>query len=394
MSKNICKDCLQEFSRSDSLKTHQRNIKCHKVILNTDGTIQNPVKFQCNNCYKILSNENNLNRHNESCKKKNKVVNNIIGNTVNGNNNIANNIITDNSITNTYININAPFYHIKPENTYKPIDDNYITIETFVPLLGKIFGNLNDKNYYHMIVNTIVNIVVNEYARNEDVFTRNSWSTESINNSNELDIHLFRKNSDNKGKWSIDEDGMEFFKGVVQRILEQLNDTVDKYIDIIDIFMKFDNDRLQKYIESNKISDKVLMCNSTYTLNHIIKIYSDELKNIKRDKGLSYDRFINSNEDKLSIEEIDNKIMEMYSEKKIYNRFYKYVEFKHIDESISKTKRDLTYIKRILKIEYIETIFFNEIKEKLKYDKINNIFIKEILNKSDRKDISSQINIT
>jgi len=67
----ICDNCLQEYKFKSSLDNHKNNKrkKCNKVILNSDGTIQNKQPNQCECCYVVLSTVYVYKEHLRTCKK-------------------------------------------------------------------------------------------------------------------------------------------------------------------------------------------------------------------------------------------------------------------------------------------------------------------------------------
>ncbi len=395
MNKYVCYNCLQEFANNSSLQNHINNIKkCNKVILNNDGTIQNPHELQCQDCFKLLKTKWSFKNHKQSCKKRNNtnISNSIINGDVNGNNNInnINNVINNFNITN-FINTKAPFYHITPTETYKPIDDNFITMKSFVPLFGKMMVSINETNYYKLVIDTITAIVVDEYAKNQDVFSRTSWSTESINDSSKTELHLFKKHNNN-GKWSIDENGLDFFKGVVQSLIKQLNNTINDYHEIVDILDKFDFIRLKKYLIKHRdlLEQKIVMCNCSDSLTDFINDYNDQQDLILSDKKEAYERYISIYS--LSVKEAQEQIEKDYS-KIIYERFSKKERYGYIQRAIKKTLDGFRLIRKALLIDRIDILFFNKIKEKLQYDIKNNINIKDYLNNVEKKDIGDKITI-
>ncbi len=63
-----CNNCLREYKNRSGLEKHAKK-ECEKVILNTDGTIQNKQRYQCDYCYIIITTSYRFDRHQEICKK-------------------------------------------------------------------------------------------------------------------------------------------------------------------------------------------------------------------------------------------------------------------------------------------------------------------------------------
>ena len=282
----ICDNCLQEYKKKSTLEKHITNKKkkCNKVILNSDGTIQNKQPNQCDYCYAVLSTPYVYAEHIKTCnkyfaKKKNeqkqlktqnqqllkennelkrefeqanvflkKEIDDIKTQlaqkdkqlaTININNNVVNNNV---QIINYNYNILA-FYTIKPPTEFKEVEDNFINIHkiSFLNPFGRSKKNEKDEN--DKIDNDICNVIINRFAddstlnETDDVLKRNMWS-DNVNSN----IHCYIDSC-----WFLYNEEEKFLNKVIIPTIRQIIKTLEEILDICYAFVNIDIIKLKKY---------------------------------------------------------------------------------------------------------------------------------------------------